>query len=477
MDYLLASHMKMTFKRLLFIGLLLFLSFKGIAQFVLKINASNTIDTVAYLRASLFDDKNYIPKDTIKLYKSPITIKNTKSIVGGIYFLYFPKTKQKIQFILEDQDTVSLTISGNDYLQTATINLEKNKSLLNYQRLEKALSHYDSNYAIAIKSGKIFNQIQKVAYFKVKTDSLVAFRTNALKRLKKKDALYIYYATLNTLDKTIPSKRDFNGRVQFLNQFDFNEPKLFFTPIMKQVIIEYLSFYPLQSDSLIQGLDEVFKTVLCTNKAYPFVFDYFTKVFKNRDLLNNSEGYAYLIKKYVKNNTCLFMDKSKTESYLNELKQIDAQKIYDTSLNIILLDSSGNPKDLHQFSKKFNFTVLIFFDPNCSHCKVEVPKMESVINNLEKELLITIGKFSVCNEPNIEKNTWKAFLQEHNLNNKYEHVIMSNNIESMSIRKAYDAFTNPLFFLIDKDGILLGKKISSNSLKKILLKNFNNFKQ
>ena len=103
--------------------------------------------------------------------------------------------------------------------------------------------------------------------------------------------------------------------------------------------------------------------------------------------------------------------------------------------------------------------------------------MESVINNLEKELLITIGKFSVCNEPNIEKNTWKAFLQEHNLNNKYEHVIMSNNIESMSIRKAYDAFTNPLFFLIDKDGILLGKKISSNSLKKILLKNFNNFKQ
>jgi hypothetical protein len=106
--------MKTRFNWLLLTVLFCVLSIRGAAQFVLKINASNTIDSIAYLRTNLFDDKNYIPKDTIKLYKSSITIKNTKSIVGGMYFLYFPKSKQKIQFILEDQDTVRLTISGND---------------------------------------------------------------------------------------------------------------------------------------------------------------------------------------------------------------------------------------------------------------------------------------------------------------------------------------------------------------------------
>lgn len=447
------------------------------AQFVLKVKANNVQDSIAYFRASLFDDKNYIPKDTIKLRSTGTSIINTKSIVGGIYFLYFPKTKQNIKFILEDKDTVLLVINGTDYVQSTTTNLLKNKRFLAYQQLEKSLSHYDTSYAQEIKLGKKFSQIQKANYFKNKTDSLIAFRKLALVRTKPNDALSVYFNTLNALDASIPNKRDYNARASFLKKFDLNEPKLFFTPAMKQIVVEYLSFYPLQADSLTKGLDDVFKSILCTNKAYPFIFDYFTKVFKNRDVLNNTEGYAYLINKYVKNNTCAFLDKRNKQLFLDELTQIEAQKINDTSLNLILLDSSGIQKDLHQFAKQFNYTVLIFFDPNCSHCKVELPKMDSVIKNLEKELLITIGKFTVCNEPNIEKNAWKSFLQEHNLNDRYEHVMISSNNDNLSIRKAYDAFTNPLFYLIDKDGILIGKKISANSLKRILLKNFSNFKQ
>lgn len=99
------------------------------AQFVFKVKAINTTDSIAYLRASLFDDKNFIPKDTINLKKPIHTIRNTKSIVGGIYYLYFPKTKQKIQFIFEDKDTVLLEINGLDYLQSAKINTTKNNPI------------------------------------------------------------------------------------------------------------------------------------------------------------------------------------------------------------------------------------------------------------------------------------------------------------------------------------------------------------
>jgi hypothetical protein len=44
------------------------------------------------------------------------------------------------------------------------------------------------------------------------------------------------------------------------------------------------------------------------------------------------------------------------------------------------------------------------------------------------------------------------------------------------VRKAYDAFTNPLFYLIDRDAILLAKKTSPNNLRKELVKAFENFK-
>ena len=81
------------------------------AQFQVRIKATNTIDSIAYLRASIFDDKNYIPKDTIQLKKGIAVIKNDKSVFGGIYFLYFPNSKQKINFIAENKDTINITIN------------------------------------------------------------------------------------------------------------------------------------------------------------------------------------------------------------------------------------------------------------------------------------------------------------------------------------------------------------------------------
>ncbi len=461
-------------KKHLWLALICLLPIISKAQFVLKVTGTNLPDSVAYLRTSLFDDKNFIPKDTIIFSKGGKTIRNTKSIVGGIYFLYFPKTKQKIQFILEDKDTVSIALSGKNYLDQVKINKTKNNVLLNYQRLEQALSIYDSSYATELKLGKKFSQIQKAAYFKIKTDSLIAFRKAKLKLFKPNDAIYIYFNTLNKLDENIPNKRDYQARANFLKKFDLNEPKLFFTPTMKQIVVEYLSFYPLQGDTLTKGLDEVFKNMLCTNKAYSFVFDYFTKVFKNREVLNNTGGYSYLIDKYVKKNSCAFLEKNNKQAFLNELTQLQAQQINAQVMNVILEDTLGVKKNLHAFAKNYNYTVLIFFDPNCEHCKVEVPKMDSIIEVLEKELMVTIGKFAVCNASNIPKLEWKAFINQYQLNNQYEHVLINEDIE---LRKAFDAFTNPLFFLIDKEGTLLAKKISPNTLKRELIQSFKNFKR
>ena len=204
------------------------------------------------------------------------------------------------------------------------------------------------------------------------------------------------------------------------------------------------------------------------------MFDYFTKVFKNREVQNNTGAYAYLINKYVKNNTCAFLDKNNKQAFINELAQLETQQINKPVMNLILEDTLGVKKDLLAFTKNYNYTVLIFFDPNCEHCKTEVPKMDSTIQVLEKELMVTIGKFAVCNEPTMPLNQWKTFIQNHALNLNYEHVIFNNDIE---LRKAFDAFSNPLFFLIDKEGILLAKKISPNTLKKELLQSFKNFKR
>lgn len=454
--------------------LILIIPISGLmAQFQLRLQVKNTNDSIAYLRANIFDEKNFIPKDTIFLKRGIASIKNTKSIFGGIYYLYFPTTKQKISFIVENKDTINIVIDGKDYINNTTINGFKNKLFLKYQNLDKSFSYLDSNYANEVASGKKFGQIQKAAFFKVKTDSLTTFRTNALKKMKATDVLYIHFDALNKLDASIPNKKNFEARHKFINQFDLNTPRLFFTPNMRSILVEYFSYYPLQADSIIKGIDTIMSKVLCTGKAYGFVFDYIAKLMKNREIQNNTEGYSYVLNKYVKNANCAFLEPRQKMLFLQELEQLQTQKLKDTCFNMFLPDSTGLNQNLHLFAKKFNYTVIVFFDPNCDHCKTEVPKMDSTIALLEQQLLVKIGKYAVCNAPASSKNDWIDFVNQYKLAKNYCHVLLGNDLP---IRKAYDAFSNPLFYLLDRDAILLAKKISPTNLRKELLAAFQNYK-
>jgi hypothetical protein len=440
--------------------------FVMMAQYQIKIKSIRTTDSVAYFRGAVFDDKNFLAKDTIPLYKGNFTIKYAKSIVGGVYYLYFPKSKQKIFFIIEDRDSIQLELRGANYLDSITTNLSKNKIFLDYQRLENRLSKIDSIYNVELQKGRKFSIAQKALYFKDKTDELTNFRQTALKKLKPFDALSVYFIALNLKDNQAPNAKDFEGRTNFLRQFNIANPKLLFTPIMKDLIFDYLTYFPKRADSICKGIDSIIAKVDCKSKAYPYVMDLFTKVLKSRNLPNNTEGYEYFIEKYIQKSKCKFLSLEAEKKVLAELEVIKALKLNDTCINILLPDTVGIVKNLHTISKEYDYTVIVFYDPLCEHCKVEVPKMDSSIHLLAKQLNKRIGVYAICNTPEISNIEWKKFIYDYQLINQYTHVKMSSN---SLIRNAYDAYSNPVFFLIDGQSKMIAKKISPSTLRRILV--------
>jgi hypothetical protein len=456
----------MNIKRL---ALLIFLSYlfkTSNAQFELKIKSSNTYDSIAYLRGVIFDDKNFIPKDTLELYKGINTVRNSKAIIGGIYFLYFPKSKKRLYLTIENNDNISLSLSNADYLNNIRTNSIKNDSFFAYQRLENSLSNIDSGYDLEIKQGKKFNLSQKAIYFEAKNKQLISARSAIMKTIKPTSALYIYFDALNALDASVPNKRKFDERLKFMQAIDIDAPKIFFTPVLRPILTEYLSYYPLQADSIVKGVDTIMRKLDCKGKAYPFIFDQLTKILKNREIQNNTNAYFYFINKYVKDNKCKFLDLKQEKQFLDELNQLKQLTAQDTSVNIILKDTAGVNQNLHEYAKSYDLTLITFFDPSCEHCKVELPRMDSTIKLLEKQLVLTIGKFTICNDMGTQPAFWKSFINEYHLDYNYLHVSLGTNNE---IRKAYDAYSNPLFYLIDKNGKFISKKLSVNTLKKTLI--------
>jgi hypothetical protein len=95
--------------------------------------------------------------------------------------------------------------------------------------------------------------------------------------------------------------------------------------------------------------------------------------------------------------------------------------------------------------------------------------MDSTINLLENTYNIKVGRYAVCNEPSLPASIWKDFIVKYNLNKNYINVNLANN---MDLRKSYDAFTNPIFYLVNNKGILLGKKLSPQTVRNLILANY-----
>lgn len=451
--------------------LLLFLLFPALvhAQYQIKIKAINTVDSIAYFRGTVFDDKNFIPKDTIKLYKGNYTIAAKKPIIGGIYFLYFPKFKQKVYFALENLDSIKIEIRGANYLDSIKFSNKANQQFIEYQLLEKKLSNYDSMYAAELAKGKKFNLAQKAAFFQPKTSQLISYRTSLLKNLKQVNALFMHLNTLNILDSSVPSRKNYNGRNELIKRIDFKNPKLLFTPNIKNVLNEYYSYYPLQADSLNKGLDTVMNKVDGKSNISMYITDYFIKLLHNREIVNNTEAYTYFLENYILNQKYKISDIKQLDQLKTELANLKSLQLQDTCVNMILKDTAGQKQNLQEFASQNKFTLIVFYDPTCEHCKVELPKMDSTINLLENTYNIKVGRYAVCNEPSLPVSIWKDFIIKYNLNKNYINVNLGNN---MDLRKSYDAFTNPIFYLVNNKGILLGKKLSPQTVRNLILANY-----
>ena len=435
-----------------------FLFFPFFANARFKVTVSRSKEPM-YFRGTLFDEKNFLAKDTVRgtLLTSKTPIK------GGIYYLQFAPNKERIYFNIENNDSFSLTFFGPSFLAKAHSSDPKNEVFLNYQRLEKTFAVIDSLFQVETARGRKFKFAEKAAFFKSKTDALVSFRKKALVSLPPSSTLALYFKSLNMLDESVPSRTDFKARARFLSRIPFSDGKLLFTPVFRSLLVEYLSYYPLQADSIRVGVEKVMANVDCAAKSYPFVFDYFSSVMKNRNIIGNTEGYAWFLTKYGVNNGCGVFTAAQKKTFKEEAEKLGALKTNVLAENIVLKDTSGATQDLHKFASENDYTLLMFYAPTCDHCQKEVPEIDSTASVIERIMQVKIGRFAVCNEPGVPKRTWTDFISRYKLTNNAIHVDLPAN---SPIRSTYDAFSNPTFYLINRRAEVVVKKTSPLTLRK-----------
>lgn len=173
---------------------------------------------------------------------------------------------------------------------------------------------------------------------------------------------------------------------------------------------------------------------------------------------------------FAKGDTLLLNEESK-KSLRERAYSLMANQLGLPAPVLALNDLEDKRFDLYNI--KAPYTFIAFWDPVCSHCKVEIPRLDSMYKASWKNLNI---KVIAVNTNFKEMDAWKKFIKELQLTewiNGYQtEEDFNREIKEgrpTTIRQLYDVFKTPTFYLLDKD-----KKIVA---KNLTIEQFNDFIQ
>ena len=113
------------------------------------------------------------------------------------------------------------------------------------------------------------------------------------------------------------------------------------------------------------------------------------------------------------------------------------------------------------YETKAPYTLLVFWEPSCGHCKKEIPHLHDTL--WKKFAKHGVKIFAVYCQ--VDEKPWKEFIEEHQLEdwiNVYDPYGRTN------FRTYYNIKSTPTIFVLDKDKTVVAKKLGVDQISDFL---------
>ncbi|MCC7050264.1 MAG: TlpA family protein disulfide reductase, partial [Bacteroidia bacterium] len=114
-----------------------------------------------------------------------------------------------------------------------------------------------------------------------------------------------------------------------------------------------------------------------------------------------------------------------------------------------------NSKWVDMYKIKSKYLVLVFWDPDCGHCKKAMPYLIEAYPKLKAAGIEFLG---ACTE--LEKDKWVKYLRE----NKLPWINVGDWVPESNFRYDYYIESTPQIFVLDEDKNIIAKKIGAEQL-------------
>ncbi|MCK9612918.1 MAG: DUF5106 domain-containing protein [Bacteroidales bacterium] len=437
-----------------------------------KIRAKITgvADSNCYL-GHYYGQHQYIDDTAKANSKGELLFEGAEPLPGGIYFIVTPK-KRFFEFIINTEQELTLETDTSDLVKNMKIKGSKENQLF-YEYL---------NYAN--EGQKIFNNLRKkYELLKDHKDSLEVIKTQMEKAesdvknykidfIKKHPDTFIARVFIASRDPELPEIPILpNGRPDsvfryyyFKNHYwdniDFSDDRILRTPVFYNRINNYFTNLIMQHpDTIIAEADKIVEKARANKEMFKYVVWYLTYTYETSKIMGFDAIFVHMVETYYMTNQCYWMSATTLENIVKRAKKFKPILLGKEAPPLIMQDTSLQLQSLYAI--KAAYTVLLFWDYECGHCKTEIPKLVELYKTKKSELGIEV--FAVCTDTNMAE--MKKFIRKNNMP-----FINVNGPRAVTphFAETYDIYSTPVIYLLDDKKKIVAKRIDYEQVEEII---------
>lgn len=405
--------------------------------------------------------------------------KNKKTLPGGIYFLVSPKREILFEVLIDKQQMFSI--------KADTVNLPFS-IIFTGSTLNRQFQAYTN---FATKTGKSISQLSNTLARATSSDSVVingrlkilsASMQHYRDSIIRKDPASLLAALFKAIrEPQVPpaskhpgGKYDSNFayryyKAHYWEGISLNDERLVRTPFFEPKLEKYYrELVAPNADSIKKEVDAMLLTARTSKEMYKYLLVHFIQQYINPEFMGQDAVFVHLFEKYINTGQAEFLTPSYKEFATRRAYSLMANLIGQPAANLEMTDSAG--KRLALYDVQAEYLLICFWDPNCSHCKEVVPKVDSMYKTKWKKMGVKIYGVKVEGG----KEEWINFIREHDLV-EWIHVYQQPSQQEKEIaankpgfRQLYDVYQTPMLYLLDRDKKIIAKKLTYQQVDEVI---------
>jgi peroxiredoxin len=420
--------------------------------------------------------------DSCKLNeKSMGVFKGDKKLTGGIYFVVSPNYTIQFELLMdeEQQFTISAdTAQKEKFIITGSFDNDIFKQYSQYSIVKgKERQQLESEYRAKLSNPADSLRLRNAI---IQLDNEVdGYRNNIVKKYPKSLLTMLF----NTMKRpTVPAIPMVKGKPDslypyryvkdhFWDDVIFNDDRLLRTPFFESKLDDYYKYYVSpEPDSIIAEVKYMLLSARTGKEIYPYLLTKFTNKYINPEYMGQDKVFVYIFENFYAKGDTSILNAASRKTITERAYSLMANQLGLAAPVLNLTDTTG--KNIALYSVAAPFTIVAFYDPNCGHCKEEIPRLDSMYAAKWKSKGVAVYSVNIYEN---EIPAWKKFIAEKNLSKTWVHVFQTKEAKEAeakagipNYRQLYDISKTPTIYLLDKDKRIIAKQLSLEQFDKIM---------